>query len=86
MKIEAMKISLSVFLIILSMMSFVVIMTNTVIEKNINKSTIRFEEDRNNCECKYSYQYYLQMITKCMMSFIFGGIVNELNFIKMGFI
>lgn len=86
MKIEAMKISLSVFLIILSMMSFVVIMTNTVIEKNINKSTIRFEEDRNNCESKYSYQYYLQMITKCMMSFIFGGIVNELNFIKMGFI
>lgn len=86
MKIEAMKISLSVFLIILSMMSFVVIMTNTVIEKNINKSTIRFEENRNNCESKYSYQYYLQMITKCMMSFIFGGIVNELNFIKMGFI
>ena len=86
MKIEAMKISLSVFLIILSMMSFVVIMTNTVIEKNINKSTIRFEEDRNNCESKYSYQYYLQMITKCMMSFIFGGIVNELNFIKIGFI
>ena len=86
MKIEAMKISLSVFLIILSMMSFVVIMTNTVIEKNINKSTIRFEEDRNNCESKYSYQYYLQMITKCMMSFIFGGIINELNFIKMGFI
>ena len=86
MKIEAMKISLSVFLIILSMMSFVVIMTNTVIEKNINKSTIRFEEDRNNCERKYSYQYYLQMITKCMMSFIFGGIVNELNFIKIGFI
>ena len=35
MKIEAVKISLSVFLIILGMMSFVVIMTNTVIEKNI---------------------------------------------------
>ena len=86
MKIEAVKISLSVFLIILGMMSFVVIMTNTVIEKNISKNTIRFEEDRNNCDSKYSYQYYLQMITKCMMSFIFRGIVNELNFIKMGFI
>ena len=35
MKIEAVKISLSVFLIILGMMSFVVIMTNTGIEKNI---------------------------------------------------
>ena len=83
MKIEAVKISLSVFLIILGMMSFVVIMTNTVIEKNISKNTIRFEEDRNHCDSKYSYQYYLQMITKCMMSFI---LVNELNFIKMGFI
>ena len=52
MKIEAVKISLSVFLIILGMMSFVVIMTNTVIEKNISKNTIRFEEDRNNCDSK----------------------------------
>ena len=86
MKIEAMKISLSVFFFFFCMMSFVVIMTNTVIVENINEITIRFEENRNNCESKYSYQYYLQLITKCMMSFIFGGIVNELNFIKMGFI
>ena len=44
------------------MMSFVVIMTNTVIEKNISKNTIRFEEDRNNCDSKYSYSKYEKFI------------------------
>ena len=64
MKIEAVKISLSVFLIILGMMSFVVIMTNTVIEKNISKNTIRFEEDRNNCDSKMYDVIYISKRTE----------------------
>ena len=33
----------------------------------------------------HSMSYYFGIMIKCMISFAFGGIINEFTFIKMGF-
>lgn len=105
-KRNGIKISLSMFVLLLSIITGVIILHDAIYEKkmhlqNENNNNILnlkgicikneiykelMKSKINYIDCdNHSISYYFGIMIKCMISFAFGGIINEFTFIKMGF-